>query len=161
MLSAAADATARTFSLVCTKLHAIRDEDANAAVDRARTFQREANDLRRKLETIASTTSTTFATHARATKATAATGRSDKTVRFSDEAIGNVDERRGSNERGGASQQQQQQQEREELEREVGRLRRELQEKREACAEAEADGDELQATVEEASCVWWHLSALR
>lgn len=72
-------------------------------------------------------------------------------MRFSDEAIGTGGGRRGSNERGGAAQQQQQ--EREELEREVGWLRRELQEQREACVVAEAQGDELQATVEEASCI--------
>lgn len=132
-----------------------RDEDANAAVDRARTFQRETSDLRRKLETVTATSCTSCANHGRAAKATAVIGRSDeKTVHFSDEAVGTGGGRRGSNDRGGADQQQQQQQqEREELEREVGRLRRELQEQREACAVAEAEGDELQATVEEASCM--------
>lgn len=132
-----------------------RDEDANAAVDRARTFQREASDLRRKLETIAATTtSNTFANLARASKPAAAKGRSEeKTVRFSDEAVGTGGGRRGNDARGGFDQQLQQQQ-REELEREVARLGRELQEQREAFSAAEAQGDELQATVEEASCTW-------
>eukprot|EP00752_Nemacystus_decipiens_P001540 g1508.t1 len=127
---------------------ASRDEDANAAVDRARTFQREASDLRRKLETITATSSSAFIKHSRAPAAASAIGRHDeKTVRFSDEAMGTGGERRGSSDKGSADQQQQQK-ERQELEKEVGRLRRELQEQRDACAMAEAEGDELQATVE-------------
>lgn len=119
-----------------------RDEDANTASDRARKFQREASDLRRKLEVTTTTSSNSKGTGGGASRASKSGG--ENTVRFSGLAEGEGGEGREGD-------RFDQVQEEVELKKEVGWLRRELEEQRDACAVAKGEADELNAMFEEVS----------
>ncbi|CAM9540601.1 unnamed protein product [Pylaiella littoralis] len=127
---------------------ASRDADANAAVDRARKFQREASDLRRRLET----SSSIVGNNSSRGVTPAGGGRGEEnTMRSSAVAGGGVGRGGGggSGGGGGGGDYVDQQQQQRGLKSEVERLKLELQGQREACVAATSEGDELKATVRE------------
>lgn len=130
----------------------LRDADANAAVDRARKFQREASDLRRRLET----SSSIVGNNSSRGVTPAGGGRGEEnTMRSSAVAGGGVGRGGGggSGGGGGGGDYVDQQQQQRGLKSEVERLKLELQGQREACVAVTSEGDELKAAVREVGAV--------